>query len=743
MATKLSSNGADIPATTVPLLPQVAPLRILLAAGLMVTAVIWIAVSLALSVPWLGLRLAPATGGHGVVVTKVEGAPAQGLIRPGTVVRALQGPRGRMIPLTAADLMPEPDILPSFADFNTFFGHQYPLWAALTHPPLRLVTSRGVTGPIQPRSSRPLTSLPVRFWILLLCGAAACMMGMGAWSFRRGQVSARLFMLGGIGYFLGAASAAVYVSRELSLQPLLFRSLAELNHLGILLFTYATLALLWHYPRRLARFPGAIVVMLAALAIWLNELFQWRDWPVHSFYLPIMLALPVAVAFATLQWRGSAGLPLERAALKWFLLSVFVSLGAALALFFLPVVLYRQPVTSMTATFCIVLTMYAGLALGIFHYRLFELERWWFKSWVWFLGGLALIGIDVLLVTLFDLDRYISLGIALVFVSWIYLPLRQWLWLRVSSAPRARVDDYLPELIEALFSARSPAGFGHQWRRLLQQVFEPLHIELTDTGRPGPAIRENGLAMEIPTLGGQRVFRLSYARHGTRLFSPHDARLAAAMLELTRRSGSLRQAQDSGVKTERERIMRDLHDDVGARLLTLVHNAERPRNAELARRALKALRETIYSLDDAAVVPLVDAVSDWRAELTDRLQDSRIHLLWHQAILDPGLGLTPRQRINLTRVLQEAVSNTLKHARASFIEVDISADPRHLQLRVRNDGLSEEPRVEVPGKGLHNILNRVEELHGRAQWYTERLRHGWAFMLDARLPLEYTANPGA
>ncbi|HYW93912.1 MAG TPA: ATP-binding protein [Gammaproteobacteria bacterium] len=736
MVTKLSTEAADARAPSITLLPQIAPLRILLASGLMVTAVVWIAVSLSIHVPWLGLSLVPSPHGHGLTVTSSRGASARAGINPGTVIQAIRTGNGHTVPLGPRDLMPEPDVLGTFGRFNAFFSRQYRIWDALQHPGVHLVTGRGRSVALPVSDTRPLISLPLRFWILLLCGATACMMGMGAWSFRRGQTTTRLFMLGGIGYLFGAAAAAIYVSRELVLDPLLFRSLAELNHLGVLVFAYATLGLLWHYPRRLGRFPAATLVMLVALAVWVNEIFQWHDWPVHSFYLPIIATVPASVVFAGSQWRRSAGMPLERAALKWFLLSVFLSLGVALALFFVPVVIDQRPLSSIDATFAIVLMMYAGLALGIFHYRLFELERWWFKAWVWFLGGLALIAIDLLLVMLFDLNRYISLGVAVVFISWVYLPLRQWLWRRMNSAPRARVDDYLPELIEALFSARSPAGFGQQWQRLLEQVFEPLDIELREGPRIGPTIRDNGLTMDVPTLNGQRGFRLSYARRGNRLFSLQDTRLAAAMLEVTRRSGSLRQAQEAGVRTERERIMRDLHDDVGARLLTLVHNAERPRNAELARLALKALRETIYSLDETAAVPVADALSDWRAELADRLQDTGIHLAWSQEAVRGEIGLTPRQRINLNRILQEAVSNALRHASAGRIEVDVSFQrPRRLLLRVRNDGLERQPSIEIPGKGLHNIVNRAKELHGEARWYTELVRGGWAFVVEASLPL--------
>ena len=67
--------------------------------------------------------------------------------------------------------------------------------------------------------------------------------------------------------------------------------------------------------------------------------------------------------------------------------------------------------------------------------------------------------------------------------------------------------------------------------------------------------------------------------------------------------------KEHAVTEERERIYRDLHDDVGAKLLSLVYRAQRPEDADLARSALRDLREVVsctgadrFSLEEAAAM---------------------------------------------------------------------------------------------------------------------------------------------
>ena len=69
---------------------------------------------------------------------------------------------------------------------------------------------------------------------------------------------------------------------------------------------------------------------------------------------------------------------------------------------------------------------------------------------------------------------------------------------------------------------------------------------------------------------------------------------------------------------ERKRIASDLHDDLGAKLLTIVHTARATRIPQLAREALEDMRLSVRGLP-ASPVRLADALADWRAETIARL----------------------------------------------------------------------------------------------------------------------------
>ncbi|HLL13038.1 MAG TPA: sensor histidine kinase, partial [Rubrivivax sp.] len=78
---------------------------------------------------------------------------------------------------------------------------------------------------------------------------------------------------------------------------------------------------------------------------------------------------------------------------------------------------------------------------------------------------------------------------------------------------------------------------------------------------------------------------------------------------------------------ERKRIAADLHDDLGAKLLTIVHTSESERISTLAREALEEMRLSVRGLTGKPV-RLADALGDWRAEIVSRLAQAGIEGEW-------------------------------------------------------------------------------------------------------------------
>ena len=180
-----------------------------------------------------------------------------------------------------------------------------------------------------------------------------------------------------------------------------------------------------------------------------------------------------------------------------------------------------------------------------------------------------------------------------------------------------------------------------------------------------------------------------------------------------------RHRYEQGVTQERLRIGRDLHDNIGARLLKMIHQLRGTPSAEVARDAMKDLRTSIAALD-AHAVPLLDALSDWRAEAETRCETLGCQLQWRQLELQaPAPSLAPRTKAMLEAVQRELITNALKHANPSLITVIVELKDNALILRIANNGLIADPMVWKAGYGLSNMRSRLGEIGGTLSIETE------------------------
>lgn len=193
---------------------------------------------------------------------------------------------------------------------------------------------------------------------------------------------------------------------------------------------------------------------------------------------------------------------------------------------------------------------------------------------------------------------------------------------------------------------------------------------------------------------------------------------------------------DQAVAAERERIYRDLHDDVGAKLLSLVYRAASPESADLARSALQDLRDVV-STTQQDNLNLAAVCADWRAECEQRLSEAGISLDWTQSNNLDGFDLTQPQALNLGRILREAVSNLIKHAQASNAWVRISLDVDSLSLLIRDDGVGCNGASSRPaGRGVRNMEQRASRI---GALFSRHNHAGDGCEIQVRLPL--TAVP--
>lgn len=190
------------------------------------------------------------------------------------------------------------------------------------------------------------------------------------------------------------------------------------------------------------------------------------------------------------------------------------------------------------------------------------------------------------------------------------------------------------------------------------------------------------------------------------------AERAAATARLSEQE-SLVRAQ--ATLTERERIYGDLHDDIGARLLGMIHSAESPEQADRARAVLQDLRDVV-TRSRGTPGSLTDTLAEIRGESSQRLAAAGIELIWEINDELPDPQLDTARSLHLHRIVREAISNVIRHARAGRVRVRIKALGGKLLLDLTDDGGGREPTSTSKGRGLDNMRERAAELAGDIDW---------------------------
>jgi signal transduction histidine kinase len=213
---------------------------------------------------------------------------------------------------------------------------------------------------------------------------------------------------------------------------------------------------------------------------------------------------------------------------------------------------------------------------------------------------------------------------------------------------------------------------------------------------------------QVDSFAGQLVARVREAEERLKAsFAREQARARAAALA-----------------NERTRLMRDLHDGLGGQLISIVALSERGQKGatitDAARAALKDLRLVIDSMDDIGG-DLMLALGSWRERAAMQLRPHDITLHWRVAT-PQGLPLHPELRpwhvIQIVRILDEAVTNAVKHAAARHITVTIDTrddgEGPYGVISVADDGggfdldgHGEAAAANQTARGLRNMKSRA------------------------------------
>ena len=161
--------------------------------------------------------------------------------------------------------------------------------------------------------------------------------------------------------------------------------------------------------------------------------------------------------------------------------------------------------------------------------------------------------------------------------------------------------------------------------------------------------------------------------------SPADAASPEPALAELQRELEVAHAIDE----ERRRIYDDLHDDIGSRLLTLLHRVQEPGQQQMVREILQDLR-AILARDRGIEGTLLEVLAQLREETEQRLLTRDIELDWRQADDLPDPPLHRAQGMHLFRIGRESVTNAMRHAPVARLRVVVALQPQGKSRRRRS-----------------------------------------------------------
>lgn len=224
-------------------------------------------------------------------------------------------------------------------------------------------------------------------------------------------------------------------------------------------------------------------------------------------------------------------------------------------------------------------------------------------------------------------------------------------------------------------------------------------------------------------LAARRCARLSAQLASERA---HRAQAELALRDTQASLSHLAAERRSTRDAERHRIGRDIHDDLGQHLLALqldigsLHNngqlppGLRQQTAHIEHHihlSIRSLRTVINDLRPAALECGLGQAAQRQLDDIARLSGLRCELR------TAGLDGQPAGAAEnaLFRLLQEALSNVVRHARASAVEVTLLREAAGFRLAVRDDGVGLNPGIEGTqrGVGLTGMADRVAAAGGR------------------------------
>ena len=217
-----------------------------------------------------------------------------------------------------------------------------------------------------------------------------------------------------------------------------------------------------------------------------------------------------------------------------------------------------------------------------------------------------------------------------------------------------------------------------------------------------------------------------------------EGRVAEKAREIEANYASVQEAErEKALARERQRIMADMHDGLGSSLVALLGSVQSGQAAlpEVERRLHDALQELRLAVD--ALEPtdgdLSVILGNVRHRMRAAIESSGVRFHWQVEELPQLPSLTPKAVLAVQRIVLEALTNSLRHARAHDVTVSTTMNGTSLQIGVSDNGIGFDETSATPGRGLESLRQRARGLGAKVEIRSSR---GAGTDVTLRLPLE-------
>lgn len=618
----------------------------------------------------------------------------------------------------------------------------------------------------------PVLDVVTKAGVMFVIAAITLLIGIIVILKRIDDVRARIFFFLTIWGSIVEITLGTFVARDISFDFNIFVFLDVFNNLALFygsaaLFHFATI-----FPETKPFTKNNIVIpLLYITALVVTILYGTRlfYYSYQAFLLFCMIGGIIAIIHSYISIKS----PALKAQAKTVLLGTSISLGIFPIFYFGPMLLTGHRLISGYIPVAFTLLVPLSMAFAIMKYKLMDIDTLFDNTVVYMLtlGILAIIDVSLIgtLINTKILNFNISTPVATTIAVWlvvlVYIPVRNQIqkWIKyLMNKEIYDIHNVSLELNRELLSAGNIESAFEKTMNVLKKTLRPkggyalllnekgsvimwndaypidlpINIEsIKDSTHPislfsasgtNPLPHDYSGGVLVPIVGslGHLGYLILQNKESDKLYDKEDFKLlnmiatqiAMAMEAISSRDKVVQKEKEAVI--EKERISREIHDGIGNDLAQalILSNAAKSNTKyindlqKILSESLTSLRELIWTVEAGS-----STLADMATYISDKVQylqnTGNIHLDINVSLEHEQLEVSSIIKLNILRIIQESVTNTIKYAEASSIHITLEQHEDKLKLEIRDNGKGfDMEKISEGSYGLRNIQKRCKEI---------------------------------